>query len=198
MPSPATEPLSYGGIRHPLIGFLVHTPHHTSQCTIWEVGITRHWDSCLSPSLLKHLPPNMRGSSIRMNSFPRCSLFLIWNWSLANSGPNMLARFEPTSGCGLAFLSRGLSFTGCCSVAQLCLTLCDPHQLQHTRLPYPSPGHEKSGREKTSLCRPSSQRMTGGFFVPTEKGGHFWYRTLPVLALNIPSIVLLNTLAKRN
>ena len=27
----------------------------------------------------------------------------------------------------------------CCSAAKLCLTLCDPHGLQHTRLPCPSP-----------------------------------------------------------
>ena len=27
----------------------------------------------------------------------------------------------------------------CCSVTQLCLTLCDPHRLQHARLPCPSP-----------------------------------------------------------
>ena len=26
----------------------------------------------------------------------------------------------------------------CCSVAKFCLTLCDPHELQHTRPPYPS------------------------------------------------------------
>ena len=36
-------------------------------------------------------------------------------------------------------INRASSRWCCCSITQLCLTLCDPMNLQHTRLPCPSP-----------------------------------------------------------
>ena len=45
----------------------------------------------------------------------------------------------------------------CCSVAQSCLTLCDPHGLQHTRLPCPSlsPGVCSDSPPLSQWCHPT-------------------------------------------
>ena len=40
----------------------------------------------------------------------------------------------------------------CCSFTQSCLTLCDPHGLQHTRLPCPSPS-PRAGSNSCPLSR---------------------------------------------
>ena len=37
---------------------------------------------------------------------------------------------------------KWIGFLRCCSVAKLCMTLRDPHGLQHARLPCPSPSPE--------------------------------------------------------
>ena len=49
-------------------------------------------------------------------------------------------------------INRASSRWCCCSITQLCLTLCDPMNLQHTRLPCPSP----SPRACSNIC-PLSQ-----------------------------------------
>ena len=62
---------------------------------------------------------------------------------------------------------------GCyCSVTQSCLTLCDPHELQHTRLPCPSP----SPRVCSSSCLLSHDAI------------HLSHPLLPLLLL--PSVFL--------
>ena len=45
----------------------------------------------------------------------------------------------------------------CCSVAQSCPTLCDPHGLQHVRPPCPSPSPRvcSSSRSLRQWCRPA-------------------------------------------
>ena len=54
------------------------------------------------------------------------------------------------------------------SVTQSCLTLCDPHGLQHTRLPCPSPTPEACW----NLC-PSNQWCHGGMETNKENEWHY-------------------------
>ena len=61
----------------------------------------------------------------------------------------------------------------CCSVAQLCLTLCDSHGLQHARLPCrsPSPGACSNSRLLSQRCHPTILSSV----VPFSS----WHQSLP-------------------
>ena len=53
-----------------------------------------------------------------------------------------------------------------CSVTQLCSTLCDPHGLQHTRLPCPSPtpGDCSNSCPSSRWCHPTISSSVIPFF----------------------------------
>ena len=61
----------------------------------------------------------------------------------------------------------------CCPVTQLCLTLCDPHRLQHARVPCPSlsPGICSNSCPLSQWCYPA----ISSFVVPFSS----WLQSFP-------------------
>ena len=59
-----------------------------------------------------------------------------WNHHQIQDGEHIVMFHDSQVG------KKWIGFLRCCSVAKLCMTLRDPHGLQHARLPCPSPSPE--------------------------------------------------------
>ena len=83
--------------------------------------------------------------------------------------------------CGkwfLCCLASGIQFSSISSVAQSCPTLCNPHGLQHTRLPCPSPTPRACSNSflLSWWCHPTSSSSVTSFpsaFILSQHQGLF-------------------------